>query len=352
MHERPIHRRHGWGLLAGGLAVGSVCALLVIQAISPSRHGTAQLVTATREATPTPTGQPSPSATPTPTPARTKAPDPYPGAAYLVEGGDLPDVPYRPRTSAAKHDRPVTYDNGCHQAQLAPAVITCAFGPKDAQRTIAVVGDSHSAEWLPALQSVADDLSWRIVSITKSGCRFEIYPADNVKHQSCRDWNAGVLNRLRTLRPDVVFTLATVGSSGSDSMHAGTVFSRWRALEEMGIPVVAIRDNPWYKFDLAECVATYGPRSSRCGGDRAQHGLTHPITVPHGYTLPANVHLLDLTNYYCERTFCPAVVGNVLVYRDDHHLTATFVKTAAPYLAAAIITAMGWQHPRPARTPV
>jgi len=32
----------------------------------------------------------------------------------------------------------------------------------------------------------------------------------------------------------------------------------------------------------------------------------------------------------------PVVIGRVLVYRDTHHLTATFSAAIAPYLAARL----------------
>jgi hypothetical protein len=56
--------------------------------------------------------------------------------------------------------------------------------------------------------------------------------------------------------------------------------------------------------------------------------------------VPENVHFLDLTDYLCDPHYCPAVVGNVLVYYDSHHITATYSRTLAPFLADAINNAM------------
>jgi hypothetical protein len=152
-----------------------------------------------------------------------------------------------------------------------------------------------------------------------------------------------VLRSLQTLQPDLVLTRATEGSGRRDYMLAASSIPQWRALGEMGIPVIALRDNPWYSFEVPECVATYGPLARRCGSDRAQRGLTEPIAIPAGYTLPTNVQLLDLTDLYCEPTFCPAVIGNVLVIRDSHHFSATYAATMGPYLGEAIVKLMGWQ---------
>jgi hypothetical protein len=39
---------------------------------------------------------------------------------------------------------------------------------------------------------------------------------------------------------------------------------------------------------------------------------------------------------------CPPVIGNVLVYMDDNHLTATYLATMSSVLADAIDRALGW----------
>jgi hypothetical protein len=44
------------------------------------------------------------------------------------------------------------------------------------------------------------------------------------------------------------------------------------------------------------------------------------------------VEVLDMSDYLCRQETCPAVIGNVLVYRDNH-LTNTFAKSLAPVLS-------------------
>ena len=43
--------------------------------------------------------------------------------------------------------------------------------------------------------------------------------------------------------------------------------------------------------------------------------------------------IVDPTPWFCTATFCPAVVGNVLVYRDQHHVTTAYDRLLAPLLA-------------------
>ncbi|MBZ9849495.1 hypothetical protein LB565_16035 [Mesorhizobium sp. CA14] len=37
----------------------------------------------------------------------------------------------------------------------------------------------------------------------------------------------------------------------------------------------------------------------------------------------------------CGKDSCPAVVGNIVVLRDNHYLTATYALALAPYLTKA-----------------
>jgi hypothetical protein len=49
---------------------------------------------------------------------------------------------------------------------------------------------------------------------------------------------------------------------------------------------------------------------------------------------------VDLTEQFCPGGVCPAEIGHVTIYRDLHHLTATFVRTQASALQNAVEKAM------------
>ena len=44
----------------------------------------------------------------------------------------------------------------------------------------------------------------------------------------------------------------------------------------------------------------------------------------------------DFTDYLCNQTTCPAIIGNTLVYADDNHITATFSRAMADQMIANI----------------
>jgi hypothetical protein len=53
--------------------------------------------------------------------------------------------------------------------------------------------------------------------------------------------------------------------------------------------------------------------------------------------LPSNVHLVDLSDYFCDATTCFPAAGNLMIYRDDNHITATYMRTLAPMLERELV---------------
>ena len=48
--------------------------------------------------------------------------------------------------------------------------------------------------------------------------------------------------------------------------------------------------------------------------------------------------LIDLTNAICPGTgACPVVINNMIVWRDQHHLTATFAASLAPEIDKQLV---------------
>ena len=52
--------------------------------------------------------------------------------------------------------------------------------------------------------------------------------------------------------------------------------------------------------------------------------------------LPSNVRSVDLTDRICRPDRCRAIEGNVIVYRDTSHVTATYMRSLAPFLRDAL----------------
>src|SRR5690606_30256 len=106
---------------------------------------------------------------------------------------------------AARTDMPSIYSDGCHLPFRAVDFPECAYGDPSAARTMVLFGDSHAAQWFPALERIALTRGWRLVSLTKSGC-----PAVDVSlfnlalgrpYEECDAWRDAVMRRIASERP-------------------------------------------------------------------------------------------------------------------------------------------------------
>jgi len=125
-----------------------------------------------------------------------------------------PLSPTIPPVAAARADNPDVYRLGCHVDQRSDEPKRCTFGPPLAQRVVALVGDSHAAQWLPALQEIfRERTDWRIVTFTKSACAFNTVTVtigkQGLPYESCVGWNQAVMAELARLQPDVIVMSAS-----------------------------------------------------------------------------------------------------------------------------------------------
>ena len=56
--------------------------------------------------------------------------------------------------------------------------------------------------------------------------------------------------------------------------------------------------------------------------------------------LAPRVDVADFSDVFCTDDLCKPVIGNVVVYSDNHHLTDTFARTMIPRLRAAVDDAL------------
>lgn len=242
-----------------------------------------------------------------------------------------------PSPLAARDDLPDGYDNGCHQVFTGTDVRSCTYGDADGDIVVALVGGSHVLQWLPALEAATHGM--QIHAVTKAGCHLAddlsgIVEMELPMHDSCETWAPSALGHVLELRPDVVVTIASRGN-GVDEAVPGAYLRAWRTLEEAGIAVVAIRDNPWLPFDAPVCVSLHGRASSRCQVPRSEV-LAGSLSLPDR----PNVTYVDVSDELCDAQTCRVVVGDVLAYRDSDHLTATFVRDQAQRLEDALAAAL------------
>ncbi|KAA8883922.1 acyltransferase [Nocardia colli] len=272
----------------------------------------------------------------------------YPGAEALVSGRPTPHARMRPTVFEAPADAPAPTSDGCIADWDNAELITCTYGDPDAEHTLAVVGSSHAEHWLPALEVLAERHPFRIQVYLKMGCPLTLAEDATYKGElipDCRDWSQQVIERLGADRPDWVFTTGTRPRDDTGDETPREYLDVWSALGERGLNVIAIRDTPWLRsngvrYKAIDCLAKGGDRIS-CGMKRTDAlDPINPELAP-TWSFP-NVYPIDLTDAVCEGTVCPVSIGNILVYHDEHHLTASYSRSLADELGRRLQPLLGW----------
>ncbi|HEY4268667.1 MAG TPA: acyltransferase family protein [Galbitalea sp.] len=263
-----------------------------------------------------------------------------------------------PQPMSATDDVPHFPDGAnCEQNQLASAVIMCIYGAKSAKPVMVAVGDSKIEQWFPALNALAVSEHYRLVTLFKSACPLSEAPIliSGQRVPSCDAWNIAARKEIAKLKPTVIFTsqvrAVAVSNDGDDSPSAQResmidgLASQYADFRQSGIRVAVVSDNPSPAagFRVYECVAEHPDAVAACSFARdassSASAQKEVVERDHGSIIDASSHLkkgsdpglvfVDMTDAICPPQLgnCPAVIGNVDVYRQGSHLTVTYVST-------------------------
>ncbi len=271
--------------------------------------------------------------------------DPQGGCEPTLPPGEVVPVP-----AAAKLDSP----EDCLGDKGTRRFDACEFGvPLDESRgTVALVGDSHAYHWLPAIEDLAHENGWHGVVMTRASCPFT--PADRTLEprivDTCRWYDDRVARELEEREDITVVVMGAMSSTrfaappGADerAFARDSFRAAIEALPERVTDVYVMRDAPIPLADNVECVE----RDLRAGGTDPGRACAVPraealepdVLAEAGETSP-RATVVDLTDLYCDDAACEPVVGNVMVYADQGHLTRTWVHSTVPQVGR-VMTAL------------
>jgi peptidoglycan/LPS O-acetylase OafA/YrhL len=339
---RPVRR----ALPAAGVLVAGAVVASVLVLPAPPTVPAATLVPGSQALPPVQTRTPSPSASRRPSPApATSAPARPPLAPAL-----------RMTPAAARADQAASRD--CF-AGFGPvtAPAGCRFGDPAGSRVVVLFGDSHAAHWFPALDAAARRQNWQLWFWAKSGCGYadvqEWLASYRREYTECSAWRRSAMARIAALpRVDLVVVgraisyLGQVLDADGDLLDRGAAAGVWaagaeRTFEALGAGdrrVLLLRDVPRPGFDVPACLSS---RDDPVACSFPQAGHVHPDeqlwTAERSVTERLGVQVADLSGLVCPADPCGVVSpGGAILYRDEHHLTATFARESANKVAAVL----------------
>ncbi|WP_041834335.1 acyltransferase family protein [Actinoplanes sp. N902-109] len=332
MRQPAVLRNRPWRGIGAGLGISLLCAGLCVVVSYTASH--ARGVSHYR--------------------AMTLNPDsvgPEELSRIIAESVRLPAVPANltPKLDRAAKDKPRYYSENCSGTfDDAEVKKPCAYGDLSSPTTVVLFGDSHAGHWFPALEAVALQRHWKLVVVTKSACTAAdgviFLPQLKREFTECVQWRRAAWDYVRSLHPAKVVLASTYPSN--ELLHvSGSQDDAWaaawrRSVRDAAVPgarVYFIADTPWMAGSNPECLSVHPNEPAACGRDRVSAlALPERRRMVTAAVRAAGARVIDPTSWFCTPTTCPAIVGNVLVYRDQHHVTTAYSRLLAPELGAAL----------------
>jgi len=287
----------------------------------------------------------STSANPSPSSSASIAPSasPSPGRGPTARNSGAIPAGLVPSLAAARNDGERLLADGCALSLGGSRPPSCVYGDPHGKITVALVGDSHAAHWFPALEVLARQRGWRLVPLTKFSCVFVDLPIWspnlNREYTECEAWRGNVVDRLNQLRPDLVVIssnryLPVVDERDSDPERQGAALAR--LIDRIPGRVAIIADTPRSGVDVPACLAAHRDAIEECTTSRAAAFTWRHLRREREAARESGATLVDMSAAICPVDPCPPIIGTRLVYRDNHHLTATFARSLAGVLGAAL----------------
>ena len=245
----------------------------------------------------------------------------------------------------------------CKQSLESTKLLTCEIGDtKKPITTIALIGDSHAGHWLEPLDIYGKAHGIKFVTMLKTWCAGTVSagkPAGAGTEQTkktCLEWGDAVIDRVvgdpeidgALFSSFVQAAVTPTKDTGAVRLSAKDYLASWDPILDAGKFVMAIRDTP--NTDLVQvpyCISQHFTDVDPCAVKRADALLPEADDpVLQAAAERPRVTVIDLTDAFCDETTCHALIGGLIVYFDDHHMTATFARTMATTVGSKILAAL------------
>jgi len=229
-------------------------------------------------------------------------------------------------------EKPAVYGDDCHVNYGETKSGYCTYGDKKSDRTLVLYGDSHAAQWFPALEQIALERGYKLISLTKSACPAVDAPREDqgaFKNVHCEKWRQNSIARIKSIRPDAVITSSFqyfTTPSGFPSKSRWWDDGQRRLLSELrgsSNHLIYISDTPRPLRDIPNCLASRDSHS--CDSTEKTRNV-----IINGF------EEIDPTPWLCT-SYCPAIKDGYVVYRDASHISVAASLALKPELEKALL---------------
>ncbi|NQW74587.1 MAG: acyltransferase [Candidatus Planktophila sp.] len=227
--------------------------------------------------------------------------------------------------------KPTVYGDDCQVNYGEVESGVCTYGDTQSKTTIVLYGDSHAAQWFPALEQLARDRGFKLISLTKSACPAVHAPRPDqgaFKERHCKKWRENSIARIKEIKPLGVITSSfayfTPRANYPDRVQWWRDGQRQllKNLQGSSEYIIYMSDTPRPSLDIPSCLATQ--LEIECNNSRPT-----PAKVISGF------QVINPSSWLCEAN-CPAIVNSTVAYRDSSHISVAMALQLAPQLERSL----------------
>ena len=255
--------------------------------------------------------------------------------------------------TTARNDVPSFYGKGCVADLNDAHVKLCSFGEiSNPELTVVLFGDSHAAQWFPAMKNIAESRHWKLVTVIKSACSPMNIRAsrDAGAIEACARWRKRATAAIAEMHPDMVVMSSSSLYPRRDSSKLIDA-AEWErgsrdifiAIAGSGTALRVIRDTPHADYDIPSCLAQLAwnghascppmIRESALNSDIYEAQMRAAANI-------ANVRFIDMSDAICGRDSCQTEQGDTIKYRDRDHMTSSYAASLANALQAQLFRSL------------
>jgi hypothetical protein len=145
---------------------------------------------------------------------------------------------------------------------------------------------------------------------------------------------------LRLIQPALLHRHYAIVIATELRLYTSSVADHLRAMRPVaatGTRIVVVEDDPSVTPGSTACVTRITYSATGDCGTPVALAYQDPDRLAQAAQRIPGARVVKTRQFYCRHAFCPATIGNVLVYRDKAaHVTASYARTLSPYLVEAI----------------
>jgi peptidoglycan/LPS O-acetylase OafA/YrhL len=209
----------------------------------------------------------------------------------------------------------------------------CDFPGEGTQ--IMLVGDSHVEQLMGPMQRIADAEGWGLRLESRSACPLFILPSEGQNEDTarCAQWGEQLISTI-VADPTIDVVMISVRVSDIDPViDASPGLNR---LRDAGKQVIVVRDLPAFGITGADGVPLTGPNCLLAQGtvdDACSWPATDSLDWLSEAAVSLGIDVIDTHKIVCPDGVCHTIIGGVVVYTDNNHLTGKFALSLEGWLS-------------------